>query len=247
MDGYDEYVYNTENQSPVDEIWKRNQLSGCCVIVTSREMKTGELRDPSDAQFEVNGFDDEHQKEFARRFLEGKGNVQKFFIYLREKSLKDLAEIPLLLLILCLLWKEKDRKALPTKRVHIFTQFVETLFDHMREKQSAGSVFMKEDYTAELYALGRLAFEALLQDCLYFPFSKLPEHELIERLIEVGLFQVSNMSSLKPEKGVYFIHKSVQEYLAASFLKEELISNKSEKNSLLKVDSIENIFKMREC
>ncbi|CAH3193773.1 unnamed protein product, partial [Porites evermanni] len=245
LDGYDEY--SATHQSPVDEIWKRNQLSDCCVIITSRQMTTDKLREPSDAQFEINGFDDKRQKKFARRFLKDEDDVRNFRIYLREQHLKDLAEIPLLLLILCLLWKEKDRKELPKKRVEIFNQFVKTLFHHMHGKQSAKSEFNIEDYSDELYALGRLAFEALMDNCLYFPRSELPSYDLIERLIEVGLFQVLNMSSLNPEKGVYFIHKSLQEYLGASFLKEELISKKNEStNSLSKLDSVEKILKMNE-
>ena len=150
--------------------------------------------------------------------------------------------------MLCLLWTNRNRERLPTERAHIFAQFVKTLFDHLREKQSAESVVVK-DYSDELYALGRLAFEALLQGQLYFPVSQLPAgYSLIERLIEVGLFQVLNMASLNPEKGVYFIHKSVQEYLAGNFLKEELTSNKAEgTNSLSKVDSVEKIFKINEA
>ncbi|CAH3163364.1 unnamed protein product, partial [Porites evermanni] len=246
LDGYDEY--SAGEQSPVDEIWERNQLSDCCVIVTSRQMTTDKLRLPSDAQFEINGFDYTRQQEFARRFLKDEDDVQKFRGYLWEQHLNDLAEIPLLLLILCLLWKEKDRKELPKKRVEIFTQFVTTLFHHMHGKQSAESVFNIEDYSDELNALGRLAFEALMNYCLYFPRSELPSYDLIERLIKVGLFQVLNMSSLNPEKGVYFIHKSLQEYFAGRFLKEELILSKKNKitNSLSKLDSVEKIFKMNE-
>ena len=246
LDGYDEY--SAGEQSPVDEIWERNQLSDCCVIVTSRQMTTDKLRLPSDAQFEINGFDDERQEEFARRFLKDEDDVRQFRTYLRKQDLKDLAEIPLLLLLLCLLWKEKDRKELPKKRVEIFNQFVKTLFHHMHGKQSAKSVFNVEDYSDELYVLGRLAFEALMDNCLYFPRSELPSYEIIERLIKVGLFQVLNMSSLNPEKGVYFIHKSLQEYFAGSFLKEELILSKKNKitNSLSKLDSVEKILKMNE-
>ena len=246
LDGYDEY--SAGKQSPVDEIWKRNQLSDCCVIVTSRQMTTNKLREPSDAQFEINGFDDKRQQEFARRFLKDADDVRKFRDYLREQDLKDLAEIPLLLLLLCLLWKEKDSKELPKKRVEIFNQFVKTLFHHMREKQSAESVFSIEDYSDELYALGRSAFEALINDCLYIPRSELSNYDLIKSLIEVGLFQILNISSLNPEKGVYFIHKSLQEYFAGSFLKEELILSKKNKitTSLSKLDSVEKILKINE-
>ena len=248
LDGYDEYVYTAGKQSPVLEIWNKSQLRDCCVVITSREMKAETLTSSSDAVFKIDGFTDQRQEDFARRFLEDDEDVKKFFGYLEEHNLRKLAQIPLLLLIMCLLWKGKDRNALPKKRADIFTQFVKTLFHHMREKQSVESVFNIEDYSEELYALGRSAFEALINDCLYIPRSELPNYDLIERLIEVGLLQVLNMSSLNPEKGVYFIHKSLQEYFAGSFLKEELILSKKNKitNSLSKLDSVEKIRKMNE-
>ena len=247
LDGYDEYVYSSKNESPVFKIWKKSQLRDCCVVITSREMKAETLRNCSDAQFKIDSFNDQRQKEFARRFLKDDKDIEDFFMYLRQHNLSELAQIPLLLLMLCLLWTKTTRKALPKERADIFAQFVKTLFDHLREKQSTESVVVK-DYSDELYALGRLAFEALLQGQLYFPVSQLPAgYSLIERLIEVGLFQVLNMASLNREKGVYFIHKSVQEYLAGNFLKEELTSKKAEStNFLLKLDSVEKIREMIE-
>ena len=247
LDGYDEYVYNSKNESPVFKIWKKSQLRDCCVVITSREMKAETLRNFSDAQFKIDGFNYQRQVEFSRGFLKDDKDVGEFFEYLEEHDLSELAQIPLLLLMLCLLWTKTKREELPKERAHIFAQFVKTLFDHLREKQSAESVVVK-DYSDELYALGRLAFEALLQGQLYFPVSQLPAgYSLIERLIEVGLFQVLNMASLNPEKGVYFIHKSVQEYLAGNFLKEELTYKKTEStNSLLKLDSLEKMQEMFE-
>ena len=247
LDGYDEYVYSSKNESPVFKIWKKSQLRDCCVVITSREMKAETLRNFSDAQFKIDGFNDQRQEEFARKFLNDDEDVGVFFEYLEEHDLRELAQIPLLMLMLCLLWTKTKREELPKERADIFAQFVKTLFDHLREKHSAESVVVK-DYSDELYALGRLAFEALLQGQLYFPVSQLPAgYSLIERLIEVGLFQVLNMASLNREKGVYFIHKSVQEYLAANFLKEELTSKKAEStNSLLKLDSVEKIREMIE-
>ena len=248
LDGYDEYVYTAGKRSPVLEIWNKSQLRDCCVVITSREMKAETLRSFGDAVFEIDGFNDRRQEEFAGRFLKDGEDVKNFFNYLEQRDLRKLAQIPPLLLVMCLLWKGKDRNALPKKRADIFTQFVKTLFHHMREKQSAESVFNIEDYSDELYALGRSAFEALINDCLYIPRSELPNYDLIERLIEVGLFQVLNMSSVNPEKGVYFIHKSLQEYFAGSFLKEELILSKKNKmtNSLSKLDSVEKILRMNE-
>ena len=247
LDGYDEY--NAENQSIVRQIWEREQLRDCCVVITTRQMKADELKSGSDAQFEISGFDRKRQEEFARRFLKDRGeeDVQAFLAYLKQQDLTKIAEIPLLLLMLCLLWIEKDRRGLPTSRAKIFSQFIQTFFDHLFEKYSDEVVTEVDAYTDELCKLGSLAFDALLLERLHFPLSKLPDHDFIKKLIDVGLFHISNISSLNRDQGVYFLHKSVQEYLAGWFLKEELLSIKSENTpSLDSIDSVEKILKMDE-
>ena len=98
-------------------------------------MKAETLRNCSDAQFKIDGFNDQRQKEFARRFLKNDKDIEDFFMYLRQHNLSELAQIPLLLLMLCLLWTKTTREALPKERAHIFAQFVKTLFDHLREKK----------------------------------------------------------------------------------------------------------------
>ena len=101
----------------------------------------------------------------------------------------------------------------------------------------------------ELSNLGKVAFEALLQDRLYVCCSELPGNisRSFEKLSEVGLFQIVNLTSRNPEKGAYFIHKSVQEFLAAWHIREEVLSIKGESTlSLSKVESFEKIVKMSE-
>ena len=245
LDGYDEYVHSAASQSPVLEIWEKKQLRDCYVIITSRDMKGEGLKNSSDAQFEIDGFDRRRQEEFARRFLKDDQDVKEFFEYLKQQDLEDIAKIPIVLLMLSLVWKEKDREGLPSSRVMVYFQFLQTMFNHMSEKQKKPAEKV-DDHKQELCKVGELAFDALLQDLLYFPLSKLPDHVLTEKLIEAGLFQLLNVSALNPCKDVHFIHKSMQEFLASLFLKEELLSQESKNNSLFKVDSIEKIFKLNE-
>ena len=244
LDGYDEYVHSAERQSPVLEIWQQKQLRDCCVIITSRDMKGDELKSSSDAQFEIDGFDRERQEEFARRFLKNDRDVEEFFEYLEQQDLEDIAKIPLLLLMLLWVWEDRDG-GLPSSRAMIYFQFIETLFDHLSEKQEKPAEKV-DDHKEELCKVGELAFDALLQDLLYFPFSKLPDQVLTEKLIEAGLFQLLNITGQKRRKAVHFIHKSLQEFLASLFLKEELLSQETKSNSLLKVDSVEKILKLNE-
>ena len=193
----------------------------------------------------------ERKRTYARKFLASEQDCNEFMSYLEEKDLYDMAEIPLLLLMLCILWKEKHHKGLPKSRADIFTQFIQTMLDHKGEIQQP-MPFQKVTSTEareDLSNLGKVAFEALLQDRLYVRCSKLPGNisRSFEKLSEVGLFQIVNLTSLNPEKGAYFIHKSVQEFLAAWHIKEEVLSIKGESTpSLSKVESFEKIVKMNE-
>ena len=251
LDGYDEYSFAGKH-SPILAVWKGEQLRDCHVIVTTRQLAHDELRGPSHVQLEMQGFISWKQKRtFARKFLAGEQDLDEFMSYLEEKDLYDMAEIPLLLLMLCILWKEKHQEGLPKSRADIFTQFIQTMLDHKGEShqpmpfQKVTSTEARED----LSNLGKVAFEAILQDRLYVCCSELPGNisRSFQKLSEVGLFQIVNLTSLNPEKGAYFIHKSVQEFLAAWHIKEEVLSIKGESTpSLSKVESFEKIVKMNE-
>ena len=251
LDGYDEYSCAKEH-SPILAIWNGEQLRDCHVIVTTRQLKCDELRGPSHVQLEIQGFKSwERKRTYARKFLASEKDRDEFMLYLEEKDLGDMAEIPLLLLMLCILWKEKHHEGLPKLRADIFTQFIQTMLDHKSGShqpmpfQKVTSTEAKED----LSNLGKVAFEALLQDRLYVRCSELPSNisRSFQKLSEVGLFQIVNVTSLNPEKGAYFIHKSIQEFLAAWHIKEEVLSIKGESTpSLSKVESFEKIVKMSE-
>ena len=193
----------------------------------------------------------ERKRTYARKFLASEQDCNEFMSYLEEKDLYDMAEIPLLLLMLCILWKEKHHKGLPKSRADIFTQFIQTMLDHKGEIQQP-MPFQKVTSTEareDLSNLGKVAFEALLEDRLYVRCSELPDNisTSFQKLREVRLFQIVNVTSLNPEKGAYFIHKSVQEFLAAWHIKEEVLSIKGESTpSLSKVESFEKIVKMKE-
>ena len=251
LDGYDEYSFAGE-QSPILEIWKGEQLRDCHVIVTTRQLKCDELRGPSHVQLEIQGFKSREQKRtFARKFLAGEQDLDEFMSYLEEKDLYDMAEIPLLLLVLCILWKEKYQEGLPKSRADIFTQFIQTILDQKGKSQLL-MPFQKVTSTEareDLSNIGKAAFEALLQDRRYVRCSKLPGNisSSFKKLSDVGLVHIVNLTSLNPEKEAYFIHKSVQEFLAAWHIKEKVFSIKGESTlSLSKVESFEKIVKMSE-
>ena len=247
LDGYDEY--SGGKSSLIHQIWRGSQLRDCCVMITTRPVKEDELRVPSHAQFEINGFDSLEQKEqFASKILPDEEDVKGLLEYLEEHDLEEMAEIPLLLLMLCLLWKEKKHQS-PTSRAEIYVGFIQTLLDHMATKDSDDVATDEsiDKYQEELSKIGKLAFDALLEGCLHFDFTKFPHGDLFEKLIHVGFFQVSKLPALNREKIVYFLHKSVQEFLAAWFIVQEVKVKKNETVTCLSgMDTFEKSKKMDE-
>ena len=132
LDGYDEY--SAETSSPVHQIWKGSQLRDCTLLVTTRPRKKDELRPGSHAQFEICGFDDLQVEKFAFKFLRDKTEVNNFTEFLYERDLWDLAEIPLLLLMLVLTWKNYQGSL--TSRSDLYYKFCQTLLDHVTAKTS---------------------------------------------------------------------------------------------------------------
>ena len=236
FDGYDEY--SAEISSPVHQIWKGSLLRDCTLLMTTRPLKEHELRPGSHAQFEICGFLSWQVKEFAFKFLREHTEVNNFTEFLGERHLWGLAKIPLLLLMLVLTWKNYQGSL--TSRSDLYYKFCQTLLDHVTAKTSDETLRSIDEYREDLVKLGELAWQALLNDCLYFKLSKVPEdiRLFLEKFIDFGFLQTSNLSdSPHPEKLAFFLHKSVQEFLSASFLVRDLKNAKEPFNSLSKVDS----------
>ena len=247
LDGYDEY--SAEKSSPVHQIWKGSQLRDCTLLVTTRPRKKDELRPRSHAQFEINGFGEWQVETFALKFLRDQTKVDEFIDFLNERGLWDLAEIPLLLLMLVLSWEVSNYQGPSTSRANLYNSFCQTLLDHVTAKTSEKTFRSMDEYREELAKLGELAWQALLNDCLYFKLSNVPKdiRLFLDKFIDFGFLQTSNLSnSPRPEKLAFFLHKSVQEFLAASFLVRDLKNAKESFNCLSKVDSFERFMELFE-
>ena len=247
LDGYDEY--SAETSSPVHQIWKGSHLRDCTLLITTRPRKKDELRPGSHAQFEINGFDQWQVHTFALKFLRDQTEVKKFTNFLYGRNLWDLATIPLLLLMLVLSWKVSDYQGPSTSRATLYNSFCQTLLDHVTAKTSEETFRSVDEYREDLAKLGELAWQALLNDCLYFKLSNVPKdiRLFLDKFIDFGFLQTSNLSnSPRPEKLAFFLHKSVQEFLSASFLVRDFKNGKETFNCLSKVDSFKRFTELFE-
>jgi len=245
LDGFDEY--STGTPTPVFDIWKGDELRECIVVLTTRPIRGDEVKRFSDVQFQIKGFDTAQIKEFSMKFLDNQQEVEVFLKYIKKHKLEGIAEIPLLLLMLCLVWKERDREGLPESRVYLYSNFIQALCNHMAAKDGDGTVCSIEDYNAELIQIGELAFNALLAGSLEFDFEHLPSELINSVLIRVGVIQIVKLFSARPKKVVAFLHKSIQEFLAAWFVIHKLIpSTKNGLSCMTAIDSTDKAVAMVE-
>ena len=228
FDGYDEYRtgneaeerYGKRDISPIFEIIHGNVLRHCTVLVTTRSSRGDEIRGPADIQAEITGFNMADRKEFMRKMLDSQTEVDGLLRFLLVSRLNDLARVPLLSLFFCLLWmKEKEKLVdLAKTKAKLYQAIVKHILQHSHRRNSSckTSKLKETDYEEILAEIGKVALAGLLKGDLVFEFGQLPEKVLGEEGIVVGLFQFSEYGpSQQPMEMVSFIHKSIQEYLAA--------------------------------
>lgn len=241
LDGFDEY--SASGKSPVvHRIWMGDELRECFVILTTRPVKEDDTKRFSHSQFQIKGFDWARIKEFAMKILEDEQKVEMFLNYIEKHTLMEIGEIPLLLLMLCLVWKERDREVLPEAKVHLYKEFIQTLINHMAAKGNEGKFERIDDYKGDLEKVGELAFKALLRNSLEFDYEHLPMELLSSKLITVGVIQIVKLFSAKPKKKVAFLHKSIQEFLAAWFIIHRLTPSSNDDLSCMSaIDSTRKV------
>ena len=231
FDGYDEYRTSSEAEerngsrgnSPIFEIFHGGMLRECTVLVTTRSSRADEIRGPADTQAEITGFNMADREDFMRKMLDSQTEVDGLQTFLWTSGMEELARVPLLTLFFCLLWKEEKEKLmdLTERKAKLYQAIVKHILQHShrRHSSSKASKLKEADYEEILAEIGKVALVGLLKGDLVFEFGQLPEKVRGEEGVIVGLFQFSEYaSSLEPMEMVSFIHKSIQEYLAAWYL-----------------------------
>ena len=221
FDGYDEY--RSGCNSEIYEIFRGNSLRSCCVLITSRISKADELRGGEDLHAEITGFSKVDGQKFMRRFLtHDEVFLLKGEIYKRE--LNELAEVPLLLLFFCLLWRKGQSKHFPETKAKLYIDIIQFILNHSYSKQSPPQYVEVTSFKEILSEIGRVALQALLKDDHLFDYSQLSDSVRCDKSVLIGLLQITEYSeSLRPVGMVSFIHKSIQEFLAAWYVTYKFI------------------------
>ena len=233
FDGYDEYPSGLDSE--IYEIFRGNSLRSCCVLITTRISKADELRAGEDMHAEITGFSEVDRREFMRRFLSSDEVSRLQFQILFKKDLRELSKVPLLLLFLCTLWKEGQLKHFSKTKTMLYIDVIEFVLNHSHSKQTGSktekvSQYVKLTESSEeiLTEIGKVALQGLLKDDHLFEYSQLSDSVRCDESVFIGLLQISESSeTLRPVGKVSFIHKSIQEFLAAWYITYRFIPDEN--------------------
>ena len=216
FDGYDEYRSGCDSE--IYEIFSGNSLRGCCVLITTRISKSDELRGGEDLQVEITGFSEVDRNDFMLRFLSAHevSNLEK---HLQDRKLEELAKVPLLLLFFCILWRKGQLKLFPKTKTTLYIEIVQFIVNHSYSKQTPPRYVQLTEKKRILSEIGKVALQALLKDDHLFEYRQLSDSVHCDESVLIGLLQITEYSeTLQPIGMVSFIHKSIQEFLAAWYI-----------------------------
>ena len=248
FDGYDEYRFGSNSE--IFEIFKGNKLRNCCVLITTRISKVDELKEFKDVHAEITGFSEEDRVSFMVRMLGDEIQAGALQDHLYERNLYDLARVPLLLLFFCTLWKKGSAQSFPDSKTTLYIEIVQYVLNHNAAKCSPANFRKVEDFKEILAEIGKVALECLMEDDHVFEYDQLSHAiRICEESRIIGLLQVSEYSeNLRPAGMVSFIHKSIQEFLAAWYINYRCVpeGNLGEINDRTRTlddcRSLENVF-----
>ena len=241
LDGLDELA--EQSKDVVNDLLHRERWAFCNVLATTRQEKGIEVRKLPEFVFnlflQIEGFTEEDSFEYIRRHFKNAGpehssNGEKLVKEIKDnKLLRDLQKNPLNLLLLCIVYEDHEGE-LPSSRTNLYHVIVVCLLRRYcarhKVKASKEDMDLEKQFKRDIRCLGELAWNCLRRDRHSFFEEELEELERRnEKLVvrELGfVYKEESLKRLKPQHEYCFLHKSFQEYLAASYIARKLQRNK---------------------
>ena len=235
LDGLDELPEKLEDR--VNKVLGRKKFSLCYVLATTRQEKGIHTREQFqfDTCLAIEGFREENSFEYIRKHFRNIGteHSSKGERLIEEIQvnplLRHLQSNPLNLLLLCVVYEDHEG-SLPSSITDLYQTIVRCLLRRYCAKEKLKASEKDEDldkqFEIAILALGELAWKCLLNGRLSFYEDELEELERSNENIvarRLGLvYKEESLKRLKPRHTYSFLHKTFQEYLAASYIAHNL-------------------------
>ena len=235
LDGLDELPEKLEDR--VNKVLGRKKFSLCYVLATTRQEKGIHTREQFqfDTCLAIEGFREENSFEYIRKHFRNIGTEhsskgERLIEEIKKNPLlRHLQSNPLNLLLLCVVYEDHEG-SLPSSITDLYQTIVRCLLRRYCAKEklkaSEKDEGLDKQFEIAILALGELAWKCLLNDRLSFYEDELEELERSNENIvarRLGLvYKEESLKRLKPRHTYIFLHKTFQEYLAASYIAHNL-------------------------
>lgn len=216
-------------------------LPGAIIVITSRPSASGSLSYKYiRRRIEILGFTKSQVEEYINKYFQGHDNcsqvVQHVLSQLESSPrLKRLIFVPVNLSIVLFIFKQNDQQ-IPQSYTALYETFLRILLNRYQEKKLCEYRKIKDlKHLPEcifnmLQKLGKLAYYELLRDKMIFTEELIQKYcfDAPQRIPEdfdgMGLLHVSNsVYHTHVSKTYHFVHRTLQELLAAWYLSQQPI------------------------
>ncbi|XP_033647314.1 NLR family CARD domain-containing protein 3-like isoform X2 [Asterias rubens] len=238
LDGFDEFQTTKLKKSSFGSLLKalnRKQYKECWVVIASRppldQLVSSSLVEKPFTHVEVEGFSAEDIEEYVNKFFpDDLENVRKLIEKIQSSEvLSDLAKSPMLLLLMCLLWRESGK--LPDTMTRLYNDALKYIFRRKAEDS-------QDEISQILISIGKVALHGLIStdQCLSFK-EKDFDKKAFDAAIRAGVLTSERVfKRLDVHNNVYFIHKTFLEFCAAMYW-QSLINTEEFEDILVRVCS----------
>ena len=231
LDGLDE----VKNEDLLLPLIQGKELSDIYLLLTARPGMGATVRRYCNSLFQIVGYSEGDAISYIDKYFRNHSDpslAKKLKDELAVKhELKELTSSPMNTALLCLLCEETDGN-FPTKQTELYECLVSCAIRRYYAKM--GVVVGKDDPSErcreQLNQLGLMAFEALLKNRLYFSEEEMRSENVLQLCF---VTREPSRSKIKPSECYAFTHKTFQEYFAALYLANQVLTDSKGSEALL--------------
>ena len=242
LDGLDELPEASENV--VDRLFRRKVFSRCFILATSREEKGIDVRRryDFDTLLQIKGFTSKDATDYVRKHFKSVDpqNLSKGERLIEavkaNTHLQALRSNPLNLLLLCVVFEDFEGE-LPSNRTKLYQIIFRCLLRRYCSRNGLNvhrnaDKALENQFKESLLVLGELAWNCLREDRRSFSEEELDKLEHSKThvrkfpAIKLGFvfMEASSRPSQEPRHQCHFLHKTFQEFLAAFYLANQILT-----------------------
>ena len=231
LDGLDEL----KNKDLVLPLIQGKVLSNIYLLLTAQPEMGAKVRRYCDSLLQIVGYTGDDVNNYIDQYFCNHSDPS-LAKKLKDKlagddQLKKLTSSPMNTALLCFLCEETNG-TFPIKQTELYECLVSCAIRRYFAKRGIdlGEDNPSERYRDQLNHLGKMAFEALLKNRLYFSKEEMRSENVLQLCF---VTREPSRSKIKPTECYAFAHKTFQEYFAALYLANQVLMDSKESEALL--------------